>query len=167
VSKSKIIFFGLMLAGVLVLGACSNAAQTKTTAGQPAGETKGIETIALSGDIVSEKNGCVLQSRFAPGDKMIFRMNAIDPNTNQQAKNAKLQLHLSTGELLDMKIDHHPSTDKSAPEFWTAAYKVTNDTPAGTLNYYVTAEDGQKKGEFKPFNISLSLPTVIKVQATK
>jgi len=159
VFKRKAFFIGLFFTIAMLLSACGNdKADQKESGTKTADEVK---TLAVSGDTVSEKAGCVLQSRFSAGDKIIFRMNAVDPNTNKQAKNAKLQVHLSTGEVLDMKLQRHPPTDKSAPQFWTAAYEVTKDTPTGILDYYVTATDGDKKGKYQPFKVQQSMLTIV------
>ena len=46
----------------------------------------------------------------------------------------KLQVHLSTGNVLDMEYGEH-----AEDHFWTVNYTVTPDTPTGQLDYFVTA----------------------------
>ncbi|NJD03856.1 MAG: hypothetical protein FIA99_14935 [Ruminiclostridium sp.] len=116
--------------------------------------------LSVYGDVVS-KNGCVLQSRFTVDDRIVFRINVIDPATNKQSENAKVTLHLGTGENLEMKLGLHPAKDPNAPKFWTVGYTVTDKTPTGTLDYYVTAEENDKTGEFRPFNVKPSLITIV------
>ncbi|MDW0109796.1 hypothetical protein [Sporosarcina aquimarina] len=153
----KKMFMGLALSGSLIIGACSN--------GDEASENTQSEnnTIQVFGDVVSEGDGCVLQSRFKSGDNIVFRMDAVDPETNKQiSEDAKVTVHLSTGEDLEMHHGKHPSGDTDpVPEFWTVAYKVTDDTPTGILNYSVTAEMNGKKGEFAPFDVEPSLLTIV------
>lgn len=157
--KKKSILLGLLLSSALMVVGC-NDKETSTT------ETTGNDgaknnVIMVSGDTVSEMGGCVLASRYSAGDKIVFRMNALDAN-NVQMEDAKLQVHLSTGEVLDMELGvHSPPDAKDPAKFWTAAYPVTEDTPTGTLEYYVTAEAGDAKGEFRPFNVQPSLITII------
>lgn len=142
----------------LFVSGCSNEKETGQT------ESKN-NLILITGDTVSEKGGCVLASRFAPGDKIVFRMNAINPDTGLQMENAKLQVHLSTGEVLDMVYGEHPPGVENAAKFWTAAYPVTKDTPKGKLEYFVTAEAGDRKGEFRPFNVEPSLLMIVDEKA--
>ncbi|WP_276356818.1 hypothetical protein [Cohnella caldifontis] len=113
------------------------------------------------GDTVSQLGECVIQNRFVPGDTIVFRMRATNALTGKVAEDAKLQVRLSTGEVLDMQLGNH-SPDPQHPEmFWTAAYPVTDQTPKGTLAYSVTARTATAKGEFKPFNVLPSLLTIV------
>ncbi len=149
----KITFIGLVLSVFLLVSACSNNEKSEEPESTNASTS---EVLVLSGDTVSEQGGCVLASRYTVGDKIVFRMNATDAGTNKQAVDAKLQVHLSTGEVLDMVYGEH-GDDK----FWVIAYPVTADTPTGSMDYYVTAEDGNKKGEFRPFNVQPSLLSIV------
>lgn len=157
--KKNYLFIGILLSMFLVVSACNNEeaaieTETKTESVTPSG------LLMLSGDTVTEQGGCVLASRFSAGDKIVFRVNAIDPDTNEQATDAKLQVHLSTGEVLDMTYGEH-GDDK----FWVVAYPVTAETPTGSLDYHVTAVDGEKTGEFRPFNVQPSLISIVGTDA--
>ncbi|QAY66864.1 hypothetical protein [Paenibacillus protaetiae] len=134
-------------------------------------KTKSVEItynakLVVYGDTVSQLGGCIVQNRFVVGDTIIFRMKAVNSETGQLAENAKLQLHLSTGEVLDMTLGEHPPETPGAEKFWTVAYKITGDTPTGTLNYSVTAETDTLKGEYKPFNVMPSLITIVAADQT-
>lgn len=148
--KKTIILFTLLLVTMVVLIACNNSEEKEATT------EKAVGSLVITGDTVTEQGGCVLASRFSPGDKIIFRNNVLDGLTNEQVKDAKVQVHLSTGETLDMKYGKHGDD-----HFWVVAYPVTNDTPTGTLDYSVTAEYKEQKGEFKPFNVAPSLLTIV------
>ncbi|WP_052343612.1 hypothetical protein [Bacillus massiliigorillae] len=163
--KKKSLFLALILCVVLVISACSDKTSTEKE-DKDVGKTDAKSNFLLvSGDTVSEQGGCVLASRYTVGDKIVFRMDAIDPDTNKQAEGAVLKVHLSTGEVLDMEYGEHPPKAENAAKFWVAAYQVTDKTPAGTLNYHVTAEKGDKKGEFSPFNVAQSLLTIVAADA--
>ena len=149
--KKTISLFALLLVTMVVLIACNNDSGEKEAAAE-----KDVGSLVITGDTVTEQGGCVLASRFSPGDKIIFRNNVLDGLTNEQVKDAKVQVHLSTGETLDMKYGKHGDDN-----FWVVAYPVTKDTPTGTLDYSVTAEYKEKKGEFKPFNVAPSLLTIV------
>lgn len=149
--KKTISLFALLLVTMVVLIACNNDSGEKE-----ASTEKDVGSLVITGDTVTEQGGCVLASRFSPGDKIIFRNNVLDGLTNEQVKDAKVQVHLSTGETLDMKYGKHGDDN-----FWVVAYPVTKDTPTGTLDYSVTAEYKEQKGEFKPFNVAPSLLTIV------
>lgn len=153
-----------ILGALLLIGGCTNDKGSEASPAPSASEPSSapaVQTasIAVTGDTVTGTGGCVLQSRFMAGEKIVFRANAVDPITNQQLKDAVLKVHLSTGEVLDMAYGAHPRG--SDVYFWTAAYTVTDQTPTGTLNYYVTAEHGSMKGEYHPFNVAPSLLTIV------
>jgi len=159
--NKKLIFSGFLLIAALIfaLSGCGEKKASTEQVHYKIVNTSDNNVLSITGDTVSEQNGCVLSSHFKAGDKIIFRMNAVDPNTGQQAsKDAKLQLHLSTGETFDMVYGEHPVGGKTT--FWTVAYPVTKDTPTGALDYYVTAQDGDKKGEFHPFDVAPSKLTI-------
>ncbi len=161
--KRKFIFVSLALILLLILSACTEKEPSSTTEKEGNGTANNLLTV--SGDTVSEQGGCVLASRFTVGDKIVFRMDVKDPSTNEQVEDAKVQVHLSTGEVLDMAYGEHPPGAENAPKFWVAAYPVTAETPTGTLEYHVTAEAGDRKGEFKPFNVQPSLLTIVDAAA--
>lgn len=118
--------------------------------------------LVVYGDTVSQLGECIVQNRFVVGDSIIFRMTALNSVTSQLEEGAKLQIHLSTGEVLDMQLGDHPPGAPNAEKFWSVRYEVTDKTPKGTLNYYVTAEnDSGLKGEYRPFNVMPSLLTIV------
>lgn len=121
--------------------------------------------LVLYGDVVSRNAGCVLQSRFTPGDAVVFRMKATNPITGELVKDAKIQVHLATGETIDLHLATHPPDNPNGDQFWSGVYEVTEDTPKGTLRYYVTAETENAKGQFEPFNMMPSLVTIVGADA--
>lgn len=141
-----------LFAATIILTACSNDAENE----KDKGAEKEVGALVITGDTVTEQGGCVLASRFSPGDKIVFRNNVLDGITNEQVKDAKVQVHLSTGVVLDMTYGKHGDDN-----FWVVAYPVTEDTPTGTLGYTVKAEYKDQKGEFKPFNVAPSLLTIV------
>lgn len=143
---------------ILFVSACSEDDESNDIEGA---DSPAKTALMVSGDVVEEKAGCVLKSRFTEGDLIVWRMEVIDPETMEQAADAEVKVHLSTGEVLDMRYGPHPAGVDGAPEFWTTSYPVTEDTPTGVLEYHVTAELGDKKGEFSPFDVAPSLLTVV------
>ncbi len=136
----------MMLAFVIIVSACSAG-----SGGNAAGSN-----LAVHGDLVSH-GACVLQSRYMPGESIVFRVDVKDTVTGKQAEDAEVKVHLSNGETLDMVYGSHGETAK----FWTVSYSITEDTELGTLNYYVTAKTSNKSGEFYPFDVEPSLLTIV------
>ena len=149
--KKKWLSIAAALLSVIILVACTSEV-VEDKAKDPEKDT----IISISGDTVSKLGGCVLASQFAVGDDIIFRMNAVDAVTGQQLKDAKLQVHLSTGDVLDMEYGPHGDDF-----FWVTKYTVTDSSPKGKLDYYVTAQYGMTKAEYKPFNVAPSLLSIV------
>lgn len=149
VFKKRSILFAALLCLALLVSACGNDKESNSS---------DSNVLVITADTVSEP-ACFLQNRFAIGENIVFRADAIDGETGKQAEGANLKVHLSTGDVLDMRYGEHPAG--SGVAFWTVAYKVTENTPTGVLDYYITAELGDKKGEFRPFNVAPSLLTII------
>lgn len=162
----KWLFMGFILL-LAMLTACSTSTTSSggqnDTASSGGSETQTVATsdkLFVYGDIVSG-NGCVLASRFTVGDKIVFRANVIDPLTGEQVEDAKVAVHLNTGEVLEMEVGLHPPNAEDADKFWTVAYEVTENTPTGTLEYFVRAETDTKSGEFRPFRVAPSMLTIV------
>lgn len=153
--KKRFIFTSLFLATILIT-ACTEVEEgaTDEQTGDQATETEqagDVSSLVISADTVSEQGGCVLSSRYSPGDKIIFRGNIVDGATGEQVVDAKAQVELSTGEVLDMAYGEH-GDDK----FWVVAYPITEDTPTGSLDYKITASYNDLTAQFEPFNVQPS-----------
>jgi plastocyanin len=158
--KKQLGILVLLLGLVFIVSACGDDKETSGKSSENA-DSPAKTSLLVSGDVVEEKAGCVLKSQFTVGDLIVWRVDVTDPETMKQAADdTKVQVHLSTGEVLDMHYGAHPAGEENAPEFWTVSLPVTEDTPTGVLEYYVTAEKGDKKGEFHPFDVAPSLLTI-------
>lgn len=146
--------------GVTLIAGCNSQDTSQPKEEAPAEEIATADKLFVYGDIVSS-NGCVLQNRFTVGDRIVFRVNVLDALTGEQPEDAKVTVHLSTGESLELALGDHPPNAENPDRFWTVGYSVTEDTPTGTLEYYITAETADKKGEFRPFNVGPSLLTIV------
>jgi hypothetical protein len=103
---------------------------------------------------------------------MVWRMRVVDPETGEPMTDEmldKVEVNLSDDQVFEMEFGPHPpAPNPPRDSYWTAAWLVPEDYPTGTLSYVVgaTAADG-RSGEFKPFDIASSLPTItVEVLAT-
>ena len=158
---------GKPAAGVRELAAAAGYAGVSWNAANLTANIVSKQHLVVYGDVVSHLLGCVPTNRFQIGDSIIFRMRAVDPVTGQMAEDAKLQVRLATGEVLDMELGEHPPGVPGADRFWTVAYHITEDTPLGLLRYTVTAETETAAGSFEPFNVMPSLITIVPAEGAE
>ena len=111
------------------------------------------------------ERSCVLNSRFPRNSQIVWRARVIDPETGGQMDDSMLEsveVILSDGQTLEMEYGvHPPAPNPPRDSYWTAAWLVPKDYPTGTLTFSIdaTAADG-RTGEFLPFDIPSSLPTI-------
>ena len=106
---------------------------------------------------------CVLQSRFHPGDRVVFRAKIYDAQTGQLVPNAQVVVRLEDGTTLDMRNGPHPPPNigPAEDEYFVAVWAIRPDTPMGVVRYTIDATDGTRTGHFEPFNNMTSLLTVV------
>lgn len=94
---------------------------------------------------------------------MVFRARIYDPRTGDLMDDAALagvQVRLASGQTIDMKYGAHPKTPPNE-YYWTGSWLVPKDNPTGSLSYTIVATDKSgRTGEFKPFGVQSSLPTI-------
>lgn len=118
---------------------------------------------ALKGDLVVSgdtllSHVCVAQSRYYPGDRIIFRALVTDSSDGTLVEDAAVKLVFDNGEEMEMLLGVH---GQEATELWSVGYDVPENAATGTLNYKVVAEYDGKKTEFEPYNVSLSKLTIV------
>ncbi len=107
---------------------------------------------------------CVLSSRFAPGEEVVWRIKVFDPATGDTMDDTQLDsvvVELPDGQTFDAKYGGHPG-DNATDSFWATSWEIPADYPTGSLPYTVkaSATDG-RTGEFTEFNVAPSLLTVV------
>jgi hypothetical protein len=96
---------------------------------------------------------------------LVWRVRVIDPKTGQPMDDTmltKVEVTLSDGQVIELNYGQHPPAPNPARDYyWANAWLIPKDYPTGTLGYTViaTATDG-RTGEYKPFDIASSLPSV-------
>jgi hypothetical protein len=108
---------------------------------------------------------CVMTSRFPRNGELVWRSRVFDPATGDPLDGdalAKVEVMLSDGQTFEMEYGAHPPAPNPPRDYyWTVAWVVPKDYPTGTLSYTIVATDTQgRSGEFKPFDIPPSLPTI-------
>lgn len=103
---------------------------------------------------------CVQTSRFPRNSDIVFRARVWDPQTGMPMDDQSLyaiSVSFSDGTTMPLKYGTHGGSDM----FWTTAWLVPKDYPAGTVNYSIVATSKDlRTGQFQPFNVMPSLLTI-------
>jgi hypothetical protein len=103
---------------------------------------------------------CILTSRFKRGQRVGFRMTAIDGGTGEVENTAVLTVHLKyAGQTIDIPMrwrgqGNFPASEypRQPSEMWTGVWVVPADAQPGSLSYTVTATDRfGRMANFSPF----------------
>lgn len=141
----------------------------------PAQPGHGTGKLVIWGDIAlferpGTQNNCILTNRFRKGQRVGFRMTAIDGGTGEVENSAILAAHVSHGgKTVDIPMRWRggggelPRGYLRAPsELWTGFWVVPDDAATGMVSYTVTATDRfGRKAEFKPFPYDASQLTIV------
>ena len=138
-------------------------------AGHPSGK------LVIWGDIANfdrppSPAHCTLMNRFKRGQRVGFRMTAVDGGTGEVENTAVLTAHVTSGgRTTDVPMrwrgnipypqDEYP---RNPAEMWTGVWTVPDDATVGTVTYTVTATDRfGRTATFSPFpNIVAQLAVV-------
>lgn len=110
---------------------------------------------------------CVLKSRYAPGEEVVWRIKVFDPATGETMDDSVLDevvVELPDGQTFEAEYGPHPK-ENSTDAFWATSWEIPADYPTGSLPYTVkaVASDG-RTGEFTEFNVAPSLLTIAPAQ---
>jgi hypothetical protein len=149
-------------------------AAPKARTGHPSGK------LVLWGDVAlfirpGEADNCIQTNRFKRGQRIGFRMAAIDGGTGEPENTAMLTAHLNVGgKMIDvpMRFRGNPDPSQAAPQpngytrpitnLWTGWWLVPPDAPMGVLTYTVTATDQfGRTATFEPFSYDASQLTIV------
>lgn len=118
----------------------------------------------VTGDIVLGTQGspdiCVLRSRYAPGERVVWRADIIDPSTGKAVEDADVTVYVSNGQTFKMKYGPHGQTEPK-PKFYTVGWTVPDNATPQTLSYSIEAKAGSKVGRFEPFKVAPSQLTIV------
>jgi hypothetical protein len=155
-------------------GRGAQAAPAKPRAGHPSGK------LVLWGDVAQFvgpglPDNCIQSNRYKRGQRIGFRMAAIDGGTGEPENTAMLIAHLRVGgKTIDvpMRFRGAPDPAQAAPQpngytrpitnLWTGWWRVPDDAPIGVLTYTVTATDRfGRTATFEPFSYDTSQLTIV------
>jgi hypothetical protein len=132
--------------------------------------------LIIWGDVVNfnpqgTPNECTAQSRFRRGERIGFRMTAIDGGSGETENTAVLTAHVTyAGKTVDVPMrfrgggqPYPPKAYLRAPnEMWTGGWVVPADAPIGMISYTVTATDRfGRKSTYQPFAAIPSQLTIV------
>ena len=154
---------GLALAGQAQRGGGGRGTQQfpppEPQAGHPSGK------LVIWGDVASfdvpatRPAHCILTNRFTRGQRLGFRMTAIDGGTGETENTAVLVAHLKyAGQTIDIPFrwrgqgDVNNEYSRQPSEMWTGVWVVPMDAQIGKMSYTVTATDRfGRTATFSPF----------------
>jgi hypothetical protein len=121
----------------------------------------------------TDPDNCLLTNRFKRGQRVGFRMTAIDGGTGEVENTAVLVAHVtSAGKTVDVPMRWRGAAGPNAPpprgylrspaELWTGSWTVPDDAPIGRISYTVTATDRfGRKATFTPFSAEASQLVIV------
>ena len=139
-------------------------------AGHPSGKLVIWGDVASFDVPASLPTHCILTSRFKRGQRMGFRMTAIDGGTGETENTAVLVAHVKyAGQTIDVPMRWRgqggfPAAEypRQPSEMWTGVWVVPADAQPATLSYTVTATDRfGRTATFSPFINLVSQITIV------
>jgi hypothetical protein len=141
-------------------------------AGHPSGK------LVIWGDVArfdrpENPDNCILTNRFKRGQRIGFRMTAIDGGTGEVENTAILVAHvMAAGTTVDAPMRWRGAAGPAAPppngylrspaELWTGFWTVPADAQPGRISYTVTATDRfGRSASFTPFSAEASQLVIV------
>ena len=140
--------------------------------GHPSGKLVIWGDVALF-DRPDAPDNCILTNRFRRGQRIGFRMTAIDGGTGEVENTAILVAHVTSGgKTVDAPMRWRGAAGPAAPaprgylrspaELWTGFWTVPGDAPTGVISYTVTATDRfGRTATFIPFSAEASQLVIV------
>ena len=153
-------------------GQAQPAAPPPAQPGHPSGKLVIWGDVALF-DRPEAPDNCILTNRFKKGQRVGFRMTAIDGGTGEVENTAILVAHVKyAGKTVDVPMRWRGAAGPTAPtprgylrppvELWTGAWTVPPDAPTGTISYTVTGTDRfSRNATFTPFSAEASQLVIV------
>jgi hypothetical protein len=148
----------LVLAGFPSVGSAAPVDQVPAATAAQAGGLVIQSDLAIGGP-----GPCSLQSRFAPGDRVVFRAKVFDAQTGQEVRDGTATVMLDNGVTIQMHYDNHPPPNigPSTDQYFVGIWAIRPDAPMGIVRYTIEAAADGRTGTFVPFDNERSLLTVV------
>jgi len=117
------------------------------------------EGLFIQGDMVD--GACTPRGRYAPGERVVFRVRVLNMQTAEMARDATVTVRLADGTVLPMRFSGHPANAPPTDEFWATSWTVPTETPPGVVRFTIESMEGPLTGRFAPFNVESSLLTIV------
>ena len=129
----------------------------------------------IDADLVSGGLGpslCVLQSRFSPGERVVFRARVFDAQRGQVASTATVTVRFADGSTLPLyyslpRPPPHLDYGPVGEDLWVNVWEVPLDAPLGIVRYTIEAVDGIRMGRYVPADVEASLLTIVPDSSTR
>jgi hypothetical protein len=138
----------------------------------------GMGKLVIWGDLAlftppTAPDNCILTNRFKKGQKVGFRMTAIDGATAEVENSATLVVHVNYGgKTVDAPMRWRGAAGPNSPaprgylrtpvELWTGSWVVPDDAPTGRISYTVTGTDKfGRTASFRPFSAEASQLVIV------
>jgi hypothetical protein len=140
--------------------------------GHPSGKLVIWGDVALF-DRPDAPDNCILTNRFKKGQRVGFRMTAIDGGTGDVENTAVLVAHVTyAGKTVDAPMRWRGAAGPNAPaprgylrspaELWTGSWTVPDDAAVGMISYTVTGTDRfGRTASFRPFSAEASQLVIV------
>jgi hypothetical protein len=138
--------------------------------GHPSGKLVIWGDIASFDQPATSPTHCILLSRFKRGQRVGFRMTAIDGGSGETENTAVMTVHLKyMGSTIEIPMRWRGQGNANAREYprqpsemWTGVWVVPDDASPGALSYTVTATDRfGRMASFSPFINVVSQLTIV------
>jgi hypothetical protein len=167
------------MAAVFAGGTRTSAqAQNQAPTPPPAQPGHGMGKLVIWGDLAlftppEAPDNCILTNRFKKGQKVGFRMTAMDGGSAETENSATLTVHLNYGgKTVDAPMRWRGAAGANSPaprgylrtpvELWTGSWVVPNDAPTGRITYTVTGTDKfGRTASFRPFSAEASQLVIV------
>jgi hypothetical protein len=186
--RGNLVLLCVFIVGVTIATTAAQGQATAGDGGRGQGPGRGPEPspqighpsgkLVIWGDVAQFINGaspdnCILKNRYKKGERIGFRMTAIDGGTGEPENSAVLTAHLVIGgRTIDVPVRFRGALGPNAPpprgylrptyNLWTGFWLVPEDAPTGILSYTVTATDKfGRTADFIPFPYENSQLTIV------
>ncbi|MFB6169538.1 MAG: hypothetical protein ABEJ06_00170 [Haloarculaceae archaeon] len=146
------------VSGLASLAGCLGAVQSGD--GGDGGSTSPLivthDTVLSAETVGKNQAPCSLQNQFLHGQKVIFRIDVIDPDTGEELDDkavdgVSVNIKNGDGQTVDAFYSPHPP-DNPTDKYWVAPWTIPGSFPAGPVNYEIVV-DASREAKVHRFDV--------------